>query len=197
MSFLKKKKCKKHGLGHDPQLETLQNEWNNCASNSHLQRKKSKHWRYVKSDRQIHWEVCATRGIFLKNLKHTMTFLCLKWFDSSPWPGITFYLLGTALGTLNLAPTWPLLVWLLLGSLPITSLFATPHPDLTSFLSLPQMHCTLSYSPVSVKAEASTMGLTFPSSLMIKCLPYSNTAQMSPFQWISPSLAASLLYSYT
>ena len=23
-----------------------------------------------------------------------MTFLCLKWFDSSPWPGITFYLLG-------------------------------------------------------------------------------------------------------
>lgn len=55
-------------------------------------------------------EVCATRGIFLKNLKHTMTFLCLKWFDSSPWPGITFYLLGTALRTLNLAPTWPLLV---------------------------------------------------------------------------------------
>ena len=125
MSFLKKK-CKKHGLGHDPQLETLQNEWNNCASNSHLQRKKSKHWRYVKSDRQIRWEVCATRGIFLKNLKHTMTFLCLKWFDSSPWPGITFYLLGTALGTLNLAPTWPLLVWLLLGSLPITSFFPFP-----------------------------------------------------------------------
>lgn len=126
-----------------------------------------------------------------------MTFLCLKWFDSSPWPGITFYLLGTALGTQpssNLAITCMTPSGLTAHQ---TSLFTTPHPDLTSFLSLPQMQSTLSYSPVSVEAEASTMGLTFPSSLMIKRLPDSNAAQMSPFQWISPSLAASLLYTHT
>ena len=71
-----------------------------------------------------------------------MTFLCLKWLDSSPWPGITFYLLGTALGTLNLAPTWPLLVWLLLGSLPIRPL-SSPLPTLISPHFFPFPKCSL------------------------------------------------------
>ena len=81
--------------------------------------------------------------------------LCRKWFDSSPWPKIIFYLIGMVLRTLNnLAPSWPLFLLILLDSSP-TIPPRSLHPALTSFLSLPQMHYAFLCSHVSTEANAS------------------------------------------
>lgn len=154
----KKKNAEKHV--HNPQPENSQNEWNNCVSNSHTQRKRP-------NAGDTSGQTDMLRALCYQRHRTKVTSLCLKWSCSSSWPRITFYLLDMAHRTLdNLAPTWPRLLWILLGSLP--PLLATPHPDLTSFHSLPQTHCTSSYFPAPVEVSTETV---FPSSLMIKHLP--------------------------
>lgn len=160
-----------------------------CVSNSHPQTERSSAG-HIASQRDRYTE----RFVLLKTSisKNLNSPFCSFVENGSTVPYDLkphFYLLGIVLRTLkNLAPTWPLFLWILLDISAITPP-SSLHPALISFLSLPQMLYAFLHSHASMGANASTW-------IVLPILPQtstcaSNPVQMSPFQWIPPSFVIS------